>query len=203
MLRRLGKATPLNLYLLGDLYMSEEARDLAFSANSEAIEKDGGQNPAKALRAAQILVSRGAWTEARQLFARIRGGPGTLSGEDDLRLLKLESKVAMATGAGPEAIQVLQRIIERNPLDGEALLLAGEYYAKNDQREKAEFAFDTAGKLQGFEADAYVKHAQLLLQSQKYVQALELLRKAQKVRPRDNVQRYLEKVEQLARAGRS
>ena len=203
MLRRLGKATPLNLYLLGDLYMSEEARDLAFSAYSEAIEKDGGQNPAKALRAAQILVSRGAWTEARQLFARIRGGPGTLSGEDDLRLLKLESKVAMATGAGPEAIQVLQRIIERNPLDGEALLLAGEYYAKNDQREKAEFAFDTAGKLQGFEADAYVKHAQLLLQSQKYVQALELLRKAQKVRPRDNVQRYLEKVEQLARAGRS
>ena len=34
-------------------------------------------------------------------------------------------------------------------------------------------------------------------------QAAELLKKAQKVKPRDNVQRYLEKVEQLARVGRS
>jgi hypothetical protein len=42
----------------------------------------------------------------------------------------------------------------------------------------------------------------MLVQSQKYPQAIELLRKAQKVRPRDNVQRYLEKMEQIARAGR-
>ena len=53
------------------------------------------------------------------------------------------------------------------------------------------------------EADAFVKHAQLLIQSQKYVQAADLLRKAQKIKPRDNVQRYLDKVEQLARSGRS
>ena len=48
-----------------------------------------------------------------------------------------------------------------------------------------------------------MKHAQLLVQSQKYAQAVELLRKAQKVKPRDNVQRYLEKVEQLARGSHS
>ena len=87
--------------------------------------------------------------------------------------------------------------------DGEALLLAGDFYARNGQAEKAEMRYDTAAKLEGFQADAYVKHAQLLVQSQKYAQAVELLRKAQKAKPRDNVQRYLEKVEQLARAGRS
>ena len=58
--------------------------------------------------------------------------------------------------------------------------------------------FDAAGKLVGFEADAFVKHAQLLVQSKKYARAAELLHKAQKAKPRDNVQRYLEKVEQLA-----
>jgi Flp pilus assembly protein TadD len=203
MLRRLGKATPQNLYLLGDLYMSQEARDLALSSYLEAIEKDAGQNISKALRPAQILVSRGAWDEARQLFAKVRGAGGALSKDDELKLLKLESKVALATGGGSDAIKVLEQIIERNPLDGEALLLAGDYYAKNGDREKAEFRYDTAGKLQGFEADAFVKHAQLLVQSQKYAQATELLRKAQKVKPRDNVERYLEKVEQLARSGRS
>ncbi|HMJ67010.1 MAG TPA: tetratricopeptide repeat protein [Candidatus Binatia bacterium] len=203
MLRRLGKATSQNLYLLGDLYMSQEARDLALTSYLEAIEKDAGQNISKALRPVQILVSRGAWDEARQLFAKIRGAGAALSRDDELKLLKFESKVALATGGGTEAIKVLEQIIERNPLDGEALLLAGDYYAKNGEREKAEFRYDTAGKLAGFEADAFVKHAQLLVQSQKYAQATELLRKAQKVKPRDNVERYLEKVEQLARAGRS
>jgi len=43
----------------------------------------------------------------------------------------------------------------------------------------------------------------MLVQGQKYVQAAELLHKAQKFKPRDNVQKYLEKVEQLARAGHS
>jgi tetratricopeptide (TPR) repeat protein len=203
MLRRLGKATALNLYLLGDLYMTQESRDLALGAYLEAIGMDGGQNPAKALRAAQILAGRGAWDEARQLFAKIRAASASLSDADELKLLKLESKVAMSTGAGEEAAKVLQQIIDRNPLDGEALLLAADYYAKNEQREKAAFLYDTASKLQGFEADAFVKHAQLLLQSQKYAQALELLRKAQKLKPRDNVQRYLERVEQLARNARS
>jgi tetratricopeptide (TPR) repeat protein len=203
MLRRLGKATPQNLFLLGDLYMAQETRDLALSAYLEAVDKDGGQNIGKALRPAQILVGRGAWDESRKLFSKIRANGSALSPADELKLLKLESKVSMSTGAGEEAIKVLEQIIERNPLDGEALLLAGDYYVKNNQREKAEFRFDTAAKLQGYEADAFVKHAQLLVQSQKYAQAVELLHKAQKAKPRDNVQRYLEKVEQMARVGRS
>lgn len=203
MQRRLGKATPPNLYLLGDLYMTQESRDLALSAYLEAIEKDGGQNPAKALRACQILVSRSAWEESRHLFAKLRSGSAQLGEADELKLLKLESKAALASGSGPDAIKVLQQIIDKNPLDGEALLLAADFYARNDQREKAAFLYDTASKLQGFEADAYVKHAQLLLQTQKYAQAVELLRKAQKIKPRDNVQRYLERVEQMARTSHS
>jgi predicted Zn-dependent protease len=203
MLRRLGKATPQNLYLLGDLYMSEEARDLALIAYLDAIEKDEGKNPAKSLRAAQILVSRSAWDEVKKLFAKIRGSGSALESSDELKLLKLEAKAAMQTGSGPDAIKVLEQIVERNPLDGEALLLAGDFYAKNDQLEKAEFRYDTASKLSGFEADAFVKLAQLHVQSQKYAQAVELLHKAQKSKPRDNVQRYLEKVEQLARNAHS
>ena len=200
MLRRLGKATPPSLNLLGDLYMAQESRDLALGAYLEAMDKDNGQNPAKALRPAQILVSRGAWDEARKLFAKIRGTSTALSGPDELKLLKLESKVAMSTGAGEKAIESLEQIIQKDPLDGEALLWAGDYYAKNGQKEKAEFRYQTAAGIAGHEADALVKHAQLLVQSQKYTQAAELLKKAQKAKPRDNVQRYLDKVEQLSRS---
>jgi Flp pilus assembly protein TadD len=204
MLRRAAKAMPRDLYLLGDLYMSQESRDLALEAYLAALEQDGGANPAKALRAAQILVSRSAWSEAGQLFAKIRQSPTKLDGADELKLLKLESKAAMSTGAGDKAITTLEQIVQKDPLDGEALLLAGDYYSKSGQKEKAELRYQSASAIQGFEADAYVKQAQLLAQSQKYAQATELLKKAQKVKPRDNVQRYLDKLEQLARtAGRS
>ena len=203
MLRRLGKANVQSLNLLGDLYMAQESRDLALGAYIEAMAKDNGQNPAKALRPAQILVSRGAWGEARELFTKIRASATPLTGADDLKLLKLESKVAMSTGAGAKAIETLEQIIQKDPLDAEALMLAGDYYAKNNQKEKAEFRYRTASGIAGYEADAYVKHAQLLVQSQKYIEAAELLKKAQKVKQRDNVQRYLEKVEQLGRTARS
>ena len=203
MLRRRGKATAPNLFLLGDLYMTQEARDLALAAYLEAIEKDGGQNPALALRPAQILVSRSAYDEAKTLFAKIHGASGPLNAADEMKLLKLEAKVAMATGAGEQGIATLEQIIQKNPLDGEALLLAGDYYGKHEQREKAEYRFQTAATISGFEAEAFLKHAQLLVASQKYTPAVELLHKAQKLKPRDNVQRYLEKVEQLSRAGRS
>ena len=203
LLRRLGKATPPSLYLLGDLYMAQDARELALTAYLEAVEKDAGRTPAKALRAAQILVSRGAWDASKKLFEKLRASGAKLSDPEELKLLKLEAKVAMLTGGGADAIQVLEKIIDHNPLDGEALVMAGDYYAKNADREKAAFRYDTASKLQGFEADAWVKQAQLLIQSQKYAPAAEFLHKAQKIKPRDNVQRYLEKVEQLARGGHS
>ena len=47
-----------------------------------------------------------------------------------------------------------------------------------------------------------MKHAQLLVRDRKYAQASELLRKAQKIQPRDHVQRFLEQVEQFAARSR-
>lgn len=203
LLRRADKANARSLYLLGDLYMAQESPDLALGAYMEGLEKDQNQDTSKALRAAQILVSRGAWVEAGKLFAAVRSAPAVPSGADELKLLKLESKVAMSTGAGQKAIETLEEIVKKDPLDGEALLLAGDYYAKNGHLEKAGFRYQAAAGIEGFQADALVKHAQLLVQSQKYAQAAELLKKAQKVESRENVQRYLEKVEQLARTAHS
>lgn len=198
MLRRLGKANASQLFTLGDLYLAQEIRDLALSAYREAIDKDAGANPGKALRAAELLVARGALPEAKQLFGKLKAAAIPLTGNDELRLWKLEAKVALAAGESEQAAAVLEKVAERNPLDGEALLLAGDHYARSGQKEKAQLRYETAAKLEGFEADALLKQAQLKVQGQKYAEAVDLLRKAQKSKPRDNVQRYLERVEQLA-----
>lgn len=201
MLRKLGKATLGNLMLLGDIYMIDEALELALPVYKEAIEKDGTNDIRRSLRATEILVSRGAWAEAEQLFDKIkRLHQDTMSDEEEAKLLRLESQVAIANGEGERALAVLEQIIEKNPLDGDALMLAGEYYSQEGETEKAVFRFEMAAKISGFEADAWLKHAQVLVRQQKYTEAIDLLQKAQKVDPRDNVQKYLDAVQRVAKA---
>lgn len=202
-LRQLGQATAAQLTLLGDIYLTEAVPDLALAAYQSAAELDGGTNLTRALRAADVLVSRGAWDEARQLIAKAREVAGAhLAQTDDLKLLRLEARVALAIGAGAQAIQMFERILDQNPLDGETLILAGDHYKQVGDTERAVFRYDAAAKLEGFEAAALVKHAQLLVETQRYPQAIELLRRAQRIEPRENVQRYLERVEQVAARAR-
>jgi len=201
-LRKMGKISAAQLSLLGDLYLTQDSRDLALAAYLEAVAADGGKLAERGLRPAEILISRGAFGQAGELLAKVRSA-GTLSGESELKLLKLEARVALGSGEAERGIQALETLIERNPLDGEALLLAGDHYARNGQPEKAEFRYDAAAKLDAHAPDAFLKHAQLKVQQQKYSEAVELLRRAQRIKPRDNVARYLERVEQVASRARS
>jgi len=199
-IRQLSKATPAMLFALGDLYMAQEAGDLALPVYLEAIEKNGAADITRALRTAKILVSRGSYADAKQMFARIRQTAGnSLGGPSELALLKIESKVATAEGDDATAVKVLQTVVARDPLDAEALIMIGDHFLKTDELEKAGFRYDLASKVAGFEADGYVKLAQVRVQQEKYDAAIDLLTKAQKVKPRDSVQRYLEAIERLRR----
>ena len=100
---------------------------------------------------------------------------------------------------GDQAIVTLEQIVQKDPLDGEALMLAGDYYAKNGQKEKAELRYQTAAGHHGLRGRRLCETRAVAGAVAEICQATELLKKAQKVKPRDNVQRYLEKVEQLAR----
>jgi hypothetical protein len=45
-----------------------------------------------------------------------------------------------------------------------------------------------------------VRHAQLLVGQGRYAEALPLLRRAQAIKPRENVQAYIDQVERVAQA---
>ena len=55
-----------------------------------------------------------------------------------------------------------------------------------------------AAAIEAFEADAKVRHAQLLVGLGRYSEALPLLRRAQTVKPPENIQEYMEQVERVA-----
>jgi tetratricopeptide (TPR) repeat protein len=105
----------------------------------------------------------------------------------------------MAEGAGSaETVRVLEEIIKLDPLDGEALMLLGQNYAK-EKPDQAIFYFERAANIESFEVNAKLRHAQVLVQMKRYADALPLLRRVQELKPREDVARYLEQVERAAK----
>lgn len=198
---RLGQSTHESLNLLGDIYINQELYEMAANAYIGAMEKGPADNPDRAVRSAKVLIARGAFRETRRLIEKIEAiYAGKLETEDRKDLLKLQARLAVADGSDDnEEVRVLKEIVDLDPLDGEALILLGQHSGRTGDLEQAVFYFERAANLEKYEADARVRHAQLLVQQGKYKEALPLLRRAQQVKPRDNIQEYLEQVERISR----
>lgn len=196
---RLGQSTADSLHLLGDIYTNDELPDLAATAYLRAIAKDQKADTPRALRAAKALAARGAHAECQQLVDAIeKAFAGKLDDAAKKELLKLRARIAVATGAGEEEARVLEQIVTLDPLDGEALILLGQYHARRGESELAILQYERAAGIASCEADAKVRHAQLLVGQARYAEALPLLRRAQQVKPRENIQQFLDQVERIA-----
>lgn len=196
----MGKSTFESLNMLGDIYINEKLYDLAVNSYIRAMAKkpDGGSE--RALRSAKILAARGALDETRTLVEQIEKVYGSgLEKEHRKDLLKLRARLAVADGSGEEEAAVLKEIVELDPLDGEAYLLLGQHSSRTGDTEQAIFYYERAASIEGFEADAKVRMAQLLVKTGKYDEAVPLLKRAQLLEPRENVQKYLEQVQRIAK----
>ena len=202
LLDRAGKANVACLNTLGDIYVNEGVPELAVDAYLRALAKEPGKaDPAMFLRDAEVLAARSAHTEAGSLIQRVKELCGAkLGATEQKRMLKLEARLAAARGStGEEQAKLLEKIVALDPLDGEALILLAQHYARSDKPDKALFLFERAEGLDKFEAEAKLRHAQLLVKKTRYADALPLLKRAQELRPREDVARYLDQVERAAR----
>ena len=198
MIDRLDKSTPDTLTSLADIYLQESNYPLAVETYVRGLDLKPGQKIDRTLRAAEVLNARGAPAEAGILLEKLKAYTGgNLEPDKKKKMLKLEAKIASAQGKSAESAAVLEQILKDDPLDGDALLLLGQHYAKSNQPEKAIFLFERAEGMEQFEADARVRHAQVLVTSGKYEEAVPLLKRAQEIKARDSIARYLEQIERL------
>jgi tetratricopeptide (TPR) repeat protein len=196
---RLGGSTADSLNMLGDIYVNAKLYEMAVSSYIRALQKDPNRKPVRAVRAAKVLTARGALEKTRRLLEEIERLHGDkLEAAERKEMLKMRARLAVAEGAGDEEARVLEEIVKMDPRDGDALILLGQHSSRNGDPEKAIFYYERAAAIEEFEADAKIRHAQLLVGQGKYQEALPLLRRAQLVKPRENVQKYLEQVERIA-----
>lgn len=197
----LGKSTVDSLFTLGDIYLSENLFDLAGRAYMRAIDIDAKQPVTRSLHSAEMLAARGDFSQAKTVAAHIRDvWKNSMEEGDRRKLLKLEARLSMVEGVtNAVTVSVLEEIIKLDPLDGEALLLLGQHYTHQNEPDRAIFYYERAESIDSFEVNAKLRHAQVLVGMGRYGEAVPLLRRAQEVKPNDDVAQYLSQIERIAK----
>ena len=198
---QLGYANPAILIQLGNIYAQQDLYDMAVNAYLQALQQNPEQVMSHAVKLADTLVTRGALQETKALIEFIQQQyPDQISPQARQNIRKLQARLAVAFGTETEEdVTLLRKIAETNPLDGEALILLGQHSLRTGDKEQAIFYYERAAGMENYEADAKVEHARLLIADHKYEEAISLLKRAQQVKPRQNIQEYLNEVERIAR----
>ncbi len=197
--RRMGQAERATLTLLGDIYINNNAPSLALDAYLAAL-KVANNDSKSLIRAAEILTRTGNFSEGKTMINSTRTRFGDkLSDANDLKLLTLEATIARAEDDTKTAITALNQIIERDALNGEALIELANIYAAQGELPKAINRFQQAEKIEAFERKALIAHAQALVANTDYQASLPLLRRALYMKPDNNLEDYVKRVERAAR----
>ncbi len=200
----MGKSTAPSMNMLANIYTNQGLFDTAVERYAKAIaladETQLASMKSQMLSAAQVLANRGeeARSASKSMIALVESTyKESLADKDRTTLLRLKARIALSEGADDAQASILEEVVAIDPLDGEALILLGQHYARLQDWDKAVNFYERAQKLERFEADALVYHAQALVLSDRASLAVPLLRKAQQVKPRESVQSYLEAVERM------
>ncbi len=81
-------------------------------------------------------------------------------------------------------------------------MLLGQHYSRQNEPDRAMLYSERAASIDAFEVNAKVRHAQVLVGMGRYAEAIPLLRRAQEAKPREDIARYLEQVERIAKSRR-
>jgi tetratricopeptide (TPR) repeat protein len=113
--------------------------------------------------------------------------------------------MALAEGRNDEAARIMEQIVDANPLDGQALMLLGDHYLASGVREKASSFFERASKLsdKDMQSKALQRLGRLLLEEEKFPEALLRFKAANSAKPSAQLQKYIVDLEKhLQRKGK-
>lgn len=193
-LRRRGQAKSSALGLLGDIYVNEGLAPLALHAYRDAI-KAGGFSTVKAIRALKAFLSREHYTEAQSLYDDIESRyAGTLSEEENREVLNLSAQLSLALGEDQKAATILEQVLQEDPLNGNALMLLGDYNQKQEDIQSAIFYYQRALDLPEFQRDAQLQLALIYVRQKEYLKAIRQLEAALDLEYSANVSDFLDAV---------
>lgn len=193
--RRLHCANADMLATLGDLYLNAEQPKEALDVYTSAFALEDPA-PERILRAAEGFLLVDDLDSAGTMLDRAETA---CESHPDLHLhwLRLAGHLAMRKGDEQQAEERFNALLTLDPLDGETLLLLADLNRARGKQEDAIMLCEQAARIEGFEAEALVRQAQIEVDRNRYARAVELLERAQVYDQKAYVARYLEQVRRL------
>jgi tetratricopeptide (TPR) repeat protein len=193
-LRRRGTARSTALGLLGDIYVNEGLPRLAVTAYNDALQR-GDFSSTRSIRSLRALLQRGYFTEAESFLASLEGLQSLNFSENENReILNLKAQLALALGDNEEAAEILLQVLEEDPMNGNALMLLGNYNQGKGDLETAIFYYERASSLVDFQREAQLQLARIYVQQKDYLPAIRQLEAALQLQYSANVQDFLDAV---------
>ncbi|MEM7603074.1 MAG: tetratricopeptide repeat protein [Verrucomicrobiota bacterium] len=192
--RSLGEINAGSLLALGHLYLGQSLPEEALLAYQSSLEKEPSASENEATEALRYLVDYNHYTQAKSLDQLI-----TLRHPEsnDARRPRLQALIEFETGDPDKAIESIRAVVEKDPLDGESLLVLAKFLTSREKSLEAELILEQAALIPDHAADAYFRMGELLVDRGAYKEAIDKLAQAQAIDPRPTVETYLEAVREL------
>jgi tetratricopeptide (TPR) repeat protein len=197
-LSRIGNLGNEDIIRLGDLYHNLGLYDLSLLNYEKAIERTDKLSVSKYIRVASILIDRGSYEDCFRYLKKIENIFSTsFNHEEEKAVLLLKSQVLLATGKSDESRRILRSIVEKDPLEGKALILLADLAWKEKDYSTASLFFERAGKIENWEVESLIQHGRMLVELRDYEKAVKLLERAQLLKPQERVERFLKSIRNL------
>lgn len=203
MVRRMGRLPADEMASLGHLYLEQSLPERALGCYQEAL--TGGE-VAAVLDGLDYLCGYRHFSQASELAEKLvdRSEIAAVSSFSG-RLERARALIDLRSESGDVAAGVARvtALLDRDPLDGEALLLLADHHAGNGGRELAEMLLERAAKVDGTRAEALMSHGRLLVEDREYADGLKLIEQSLALQPRAGMEEYVAAVRRFAEdAGR-
>jgi tetratricopeptide (TPR) repeat protein len=189
-----GVADVPELTLLGDLYAEQGLIPEAAQIYARVLAPAPELGERKLLTYARVLLSNGKLQDAKDVLGKIKPGEGDIAG---IELLQLRADLLAAEKDWAGARKELGPLLERDPLNGQALISLGRAYAAEDDVARATLAFETAYNVPSSTYVASLELANIELRNRHYAKSVDYLRKALSIEKTDAVEDFLARVKTL------
>jgi tetratricopeptide (TPR) repeat protein len=186
-----------NLSLLASLYLRDEDLRMAKPVIAEMQESLTSETVPSFLSAISAVVSLTEWDYANALLAVVEPVDKTS------KELNLESRLkafVLIQQGELGAVELLEAMLERDPLDGEALLMLAGVKVNEKDYEHAVMLFERAEKIPSTQYRALIEHGKMLVAQKRYKTALKQLEAALELQPSESLEKYVSAVQSLAKS---
>lgn len=202
---RAGALEPNAILSLGHLYLQSNLPELALERYQAALASADPPSPTRAVEALELFLSNSDWPLAKEYVSALDQVASyhepldPAKGEKELlsRLTRARAVLELETGDAASGAKRVEAWLQREPLDGECLLLLARFREEAGQKIEAAMLLEQAARVPATAAAAHLAHGRLLVAAADYEKALEHLEKSQELSPSESLADYLTAIREL------